>query len=247
MKVSKRDISIVMVLLGVIALFCVYQFYYRSSQKKVQDLQDSIDASTVELEELRKINESALRNQMTESEENLVRMIKEYPAYYRLDDLVMYLYDLEQKEDEYGVHFYEYTMGASEELESYTGQIKEKQVEFLCNKAVINAQFTTDSYEGCKKMLRAVYNDPEAKNFSSIRLTYDNVHGMVYGEISMNFYGVTDRAKLEALGGTNNYPKPEVLVPEVTKGVDCVFGPTVSPTPELELEGEDEENQQTTD
>ena len=42
MKVSKRDISIVMILLGAIALFCVYQFNYRKlilkSRLKKQNL-----------------------------------------------------------------------------------------------------------------------------------------------------------------------------------------------------------------
>ena len=94
MKVSKRDISIVMVLLGVIALFCVYQFYYRDSQKKVEELQKSIDKSTAENKELLKIDETKLESEMTAAEKDLKAMVMGYPMAYRFDDMIMYLYDL---------------------------------------------------------------------------------------------------------------------------------------------------------
>lgn len=38
MKVSKRDISILCVVIGLLAAFCVYQFYFRKAMDKKNDL-----------------------------------------------------------------------------------------------------------------------------------------------------------------------------------------------------------------
>ncbi len=238
MKVSKRDISIVMVLLGVIALFCVYQFYYRDSQKKVEELQKSIDKSTAENKELLKIDETKLESEMTVVEKDLKAMVLEYPAYYRFDDMIMYLYDLEHVKD-YGAHFYEYTMVPSTTIDSYIGSVREKSVVYGVNDASFTMKFTNETYAGCKEMLKAVYADRYAKNFKNITLEYDNKTGIVNGEILLYAFGVSDYATL-GQGSETNYPQAEVVIPQVKMGVECVFGPTVTPIPTLELENPEE-------
>ncbi len=238
MKVSKRDISIVMVLLGVIALFCVYQFYYRDSLKKVEELQKSIDKSTAENKELLKIDETKLESEMTAVEKDLKAMVLEYPAYYRFDDMIMYLYDLEHVKD-YGAHFVTYTMAPSATKDSYIGSIREKSVVYGVNDATFTMKFTNETYRGCKEMLKVVYSDKHAKNFDSIRLTYSNITGVVNGEISLHAFGVSDYATL-GQGDETNYPQDEVVIPQVKMGVECVFGPTVTPVPTVELENPEE-------
>ena len=236
MKVSKRDISIVMILLGAIALFCVYQFNYTKQVDKATTLQGEIDALTAENEELLKIDEQQLNNDITKWQTELTAMVKKYPAYYRFDDMIMYLYDLEHVE-EYGAHFYSYTMFPSSTTASYIGKFNEKSVAFASNKATYNMRFTNSSYEGCKKMLSAIYADRMAKNFESITLEYNNYTGIVDGQIVAQAYGVSDFGTL-GQGKDTNYPPNEVVVPKVSMGVECVFGPTVTPTPMLELEEE---------
>ena len=109
MKVSKRDISIVMILLGAIALFCVYQFNYRKQIEKAENLEKEIKVKTAENEELLKIDEQKINNDITKWQTDLITMVKKYPSGYRYDDLIMYLYDLEHVED-YGVRFHTYQM-----------------------------------------------------------------------------------------------------------------------------------------
>lgn len=234
MKVSKRDISIVMVLIGAIALFCVYQFNYRKQTEKAETLQREIKTLKAENDELLKIDEQQLNNDITKWQGELTAMVKKYPAYYRFDDMIMYLYDMEHVED-YGVHFYQYTMIPSTTTNSYVGKFNEKSVAFASNVATFSMNFTNDSYEGCKKMLTAIYADRMAKNFNSILLTFSNFTGEINGTISANAYGVSDFGTL-GQGKDTNYPPVEVMIPPVTQGVECVFGPTVTPVPTLELE-----------
>ena len=236
MKISKRDISIVMVLLGAIALFCVYQFYYRDSLKKVEELQASIDKSTAENNELLKIDETKLESEMTAAEKDLKAMVLEYPMEYRLDDMIMYLYDLE-KSPTYGAHFVEYQMEPSQPKDAYIGTVREKSVMYSVSDATFTMRFTNETYNGLKEMLKAVYADRYAKNFDYIRLTYNNVTGVVNGEIVLHAFSVTDRGTL-GQGDETNFrdPYPEVMIPQVKMGVECVFGPTTTPIPTLELE-----------
>lgn len=243
MKVSKRDISIVMILLGAIALFCVYQFNYRKQLEKAESLQTEIDAKKAENDELLKIDEQQLNNDITKWQTELTTMVKKYPAYYRFDDMIMYLYDLEHVEA-YGAHFDTYTMVPSATIESYIGKFNEKSVAFASNDAQFVMEFTNATYQGCKQMLNAIYADRLAKNFDSITLQFDNVTGVVKGTISAHAYGVSDFGTL-GQGQDTNYPPKEVVIPQVTMGVECVFGPTVTPVPTLDelLEQQQQEQQ----
>ena len=236
MKVSKRDISIVMILLGAIALFCVYQFNYRKQIEKAETLEREIKAKTAENEELLKIDEQQINNDITKWQNDLIAMVKKYPSGYRYDDLIMYLYDLEHVED-YGVRFNTYEMFPSSRgvIDTYSGSFNEKAVMFSDNQAKISVVYANATYEGCKKMLSAVYADRMAKNIQEIELTYDNYTGIVGGRMILRAYGVTDFTTL-GQGKDTNYPPAEVYIPEVTQGVDCVFGPTVTPLPTLEVE-----------
>jgi len=233
MKVSKRDISIVMILLGVIALFCVYQFNYRKQIEKADLLTSEIAQKTQENEELLKIDEQQINNDITKWQTEMIAMVKSYPAYYRYDDMIMYLYDLEHVE-EYGVHFSDYTMVPSEQIETYMGSFNEKPVTFYDNEANFSVTYTNATYAGCKKMLSAVYSDRMAKNIKEIELSYDNITGVVHGNMKLRAYGVTDLHTL-GQGKDTNHPPVEVVIPPVAMGVECVFGPTVTPTPIPEL------------
>ncbi|MBP5460948.1 MAG: hypothetical protein J6Y20_02320 [Lachnospiraceae bacterium] len=236
MKVSKRDISIVMILLGAIALFCVYQFNYRKQIEKAESLEKEIKVKTEENEKLLKIDEQQINNDITKWQNELIAMVKSYPSGYRYDDLIMYLYDLEHVE-EYGVRFHTYHMFPSNlnVIDTYSGSFNEKSVLFCDNLSKISLAYENATYEGCKKMLSSVYADRMAKNIEEIELTYDNFTGIVKGSMILRAYGVTDFSTL-GQGKDTNFPPAEVYIPEVTQGVDCVFGPTVTPVPTLEIE-----------
>ena len=236
MKVSKRDISIVMILLGAIALFCVYQFNYRKQIEKAESLQKEIAQKTAENEELLKIDEQQINNDITKWQNEMIAMVKSYPSGYRYDDMIMYLYDLEHVED-YGVRFHDYRMYPSNlgVIDTFSGSFNDKAVLFSDNVAIFTLAYENANYEGCKKMLTAIYADRMAKNIREIELTYDNFTGVVSGSMDLRAYGVSDFSTL-GQGKDTNYPPAEVYIPPVTQGVDCVFGPTVTPLPTLELE-----------
>ncbi|MBO7632555.1 MAG: hypothetical protein J6S78_09545, partial [Lachnospiraceae bacterium] len=58
MKVSKRDISILLIALGIIGAFCVFQFYFRDALKKKQNYEEDTKNLEKRLAEYENVNES---------------------------------------------------------------------------------------------------------------------------------------------------------------------------------------------
>ena len=240
MKVSKRDISIVMILLGAIALFCVYQFYYRDKQSEVEKLQKNINSIQSELDVLHKIDEQKINTEINGFRDEMIAMVKRYPMLYRFDDEVIYLNNLE-KNKTYGVKFYEYLMTKSTETNSYRGTFDEKSVNYVSSQAGIKALFYTETYEGCKKLINAIYADKNPKNLQLVKLTFDRFTGEIKGELDFRMYGVTDYASVgEGVDTNAPYKETKATKDGVVIGVGdiesrCIFGPTASPIPTLEL------------
>ena len=246
MKVSKRDISIVMILLGAITLFCVYQFYFRDKQDKVEKIEAEIKADKAEIEKLDKLwaQRQDMGQKLQKYTEELISMVKRYPVRYRYDDLAVYLNNLE-KNPEYGVKYSVYDLTKSALTNNYSGKFNGSTVEFASTRAGIRATFYTDTYEGFKKLFRDTYawnlnddtrNAPglDPKNISSITINFSNITGRVSGTIDIGLYGVTDFSSL-GKGDDTNFPQAEVKVTEVEgrEQPNCVFGPTVTPVPSL--------------
>ena len=246
MKVSKRDISIVMILLGAITLFCVYQFYFRDKQERVKTLESEIAADKTEIAKLDELwaQRQTMGQNLTNYTGELIQMVKRYPVEYRFDDLVVYLNNLE-KNPAYGVKFFIYDIVKSGVTNNYSGRFNEAPVTFVSTKASVHAQFYTDTYEGLKTLLNDTYawnlNDDtrkmpgmNPKNIEAITIGFDNLTGRVSGVIDIGLYGVTDLGSL-GKGDDTNYPQAEVKVSEVEgrEQPNCVFGPTVTPIPSL--------------
>lgn len=246
MKVSKRDISIVMILLGAIALFCMYQFYFRDKQDKVKSLQNEINADKAEIAKLDKLWEQrqTMGQNLTRYSDELTQMVKRYPVEYRFDDLVVYLNNLE-KNPEYGVKFYVYDLAKSELTNFYPGKFNGQPVQFGSSQATIRTTFYTETYEGFKKLLTDVYawnaSDEtrkaaglKPKNISSITIGFNAINGQILGQLDFGLYGVTDYGSL-GKGEDTNFPQEEVQVSSVEgrEQPNCVFGPTATPIPSL--------------
>lgn len=243
MKINKRDISIVMILIGFIAAFCVYQFYFTESQEKCETIQKQTDLKKTELNDLLKVakKEADYEKDMVKAENDLIDLVLKYPALYRIDDLLNYMVNIENEpanQLKYAdTHFYEYLVKSSEPVQGYgyVGTIRDQKVSYGASDAVISAKFTSDSYAGMKNMIKDIYNTKYGMNFEQIELTYDNVLGRVDGAVLIHAYAVSDFATHRTGDETNLHdPLDEPLLTPVPMGVDCVFGPTVTPTPTLE-------------
>lgn len=243
MKISRRDLSIVMVLLGVIVAFCVYQFYFKNTQDTVEEKQKRLEELQSEKEQINSYakNEQKYLVELKTWGQNLDAMVSRFPYTKRYDDEIMFLYNLEH-DTKYGVYFSRYMMIPDQITATTNGtyyigkqddKINTKEVAYTMGQASIEADFDCESYNQMKALLEEINKDENCGNFSEIDMTFDQLTGHVKGTIVTNMYTARDSKNTTAF-------KPVEIgkVPMRAESKDpcSIFGPTATPEPTLDPE-----------
>ncbi|MCQ2421988.1 MAG: hypothetical protein MJ064_03210 [Lachnospiraceae bacterium] len=230
MKVSKRDISILCVVIGLLAAFCVYQFYFRKAMDKKNDL----DSDTKKLEErlakLEGVDANVLESTMASNLQDINKKTAVYPAQYRIEDLIMYLDDWQNQDNAIYI-FTDYTVTEMAEYDAAaSGVIDWDQTTrqpvngaFAIGSAQIEAAFGTDLYQGFKDLINTIYLDSAPKTVTNVTALMDRETGIIAGSIKMNFFTMLNSS-------SPSFYTP-VKIENVPTSVDNIFGPTFTPTP----------------
>ena len=228
MKVSKRDISILLIVLGLIGAFAVFQFYFRNALKEKKKYEDETKTLQARLDKYYGVDENAVIAEMAKNREDLETKAAKYPAAYLYEDIIMYLYEWQNLPYEEIYNFPEYSIEETAVTDTYGGvldwdQAKREPIEvnYMFSKATLEANYGTNSYKAFKDMINKIYLDPEPKTISNLTATFDKSNGFLEGTISIDFLNVQN--------GSNGYNP--VVIKDVKTGVPNMFGPTNTPTP----------------
>ncbi len=248
MKVSKRDLSIIMVLVGLVAAFCAYQFYFRGCLTERNQTMEDVKSLKAEYEELNALMDrlTEFRNSITNNIAAMDKLVQSYPAFYRYEDGIMYLRNLEKNTDSYGVYFSTYTVSQTVLADEYEGKVAEKKGDTFLTKTVnyaygistINASYTCDGYNQVKKLVNDVYNeknDDVPKSIESIAMTFDNTTGKIIGSIAFNLYSLTDGVNNEYVPVDTTLTDSDLGLDNTSENASGIFG-TWEPLPEEEEE-----------
>lgn len=224
MKISKRDLSIVMIIVGIAAAFAVYQFYFSNTMderaeiiKKTETLQKEYDSLMAVADQ-----QMTMEGETRLNEEKLATLVSEFPASYKYEDGIMYLYDLEHNES-LDVTFSSYTILETTITDAYSGNVSGVPKVYAFGNSTITASYLCQTYAGMKTFVNGIYNDEYPKSIESIAMTFDSTTGNISGSIIVNMYSLTD--------GSNAYVAP--IIPTVDMKVDCIFG-SITPVTEVE-------------
>ena len=234
MKVSKRDLSILLIVLGLIGAFCVYQFYFRGAMNNKKTYEDESKGLQARLDKLNNVDESAFIADMAKHSEELKEKAAEYPANYLYEDLIMYLNNWQELPyDEIYGEIYNFPAYRIEEtlMQDVIGgvidwdQTNRVPIEASClvGKASIEANYETNGYKAFKDMVNKIYLDPNPKTIRKVTAKMRKDNGFVVGSI------IVDLFNANTLDGTNVYEP--VKITDVETGVKNIFGPTNTPTP----------------
>lgn len=222
MKISKRDISIIMVALGLLVAFLVFQFIFRPTMEERDEVIEDRKALEKQYDDLKAVvdNQQTYVTNTTTWETKLNRLVASFPAYYLYEDGIMYLRGLEQS-DVFKVYFSSYTVNETTITDTYTGKVNGNDKIYVFGNSTISASFALEGYDDMKGMISNIYTDSNPKNIESISVLFDNKTGMITGSLNLNMYSLTD--------GTNKYTAPEI--PAMSVGIDCIFGEIIPPEP----------------
>ena len=96
MKVSKRDISILLIALGLIGAFAVFQFYFRGALEKKNNFETENKSLEQRLRDLQGVDPDQKIGDMASRKKEVEEAIKEYKSYYLYEDLIMYMYNMQE-------------------------------------------------------------------------------------------------------------------------------------------------------
>ena len=234
MKISKRDLTLLLIIFGALIAFCTYQFYYRGAVDEKKKYEEENEGFEKRLNALRSIDDQKLIQTMAQNVGNLEKKAEVYPSEYKLEDLIMYLNDWEQLPYDEMYYFKKY------ELEETTTPITEsgvidwdssnnvqKSVTYSFGSATLNAEYEANSYKALKDIINKIYLDTAPKSVSKVTAVMNGATGEVQGKMTLTFYNV-------AVFGADGMPTKAyapVKIQDIPTGVENVFGPTFTPTP----------------
>ncbi len=228
MKVSKRDIGILLFVFGAIVAFCVYQFYFRGAMDKKKTYEEDSKTLQDRLNKYLNVDENAVIAEMAKNSEDLSEKAKRYPAAYRYEDIIMYLDKWQSLPYEEMYYFKTYTIEETTVSNVIGGVIDWDQTNrmpietsYMFSKATLKTTYGTNTYKGFKDMINKIYLHPAPKTIHTLQAVFDASTGFVAGSIDVDFFNVHN--------GTNVYEP--VDIGDVKTGVENIFGPTYTPTP----------------
>ena len=238
MTVNKNSIQILLAVLGVVALFMVWQFVYKSYKPQTDALIAETATLQTEYDRLRGLEAQvpALQEEMAKWDVQIDGIIRKFPADIWVEDMAMYAVDLEklQRAGEQEIRvdslafnpaaqLYQTGGGTTPEGEAEAETFEEKVYTLYDTQVTYAAEF---SYQGLKDLLNTVYGNPDRRGVSSLSMAVDAGTGRLSGTVLVNLYSVT--------GGEREYQHVAIDTP-VELGTEGIFT-GLAPTREGELE-----------
>lgn len=218
MQLQKKDIKLIIVLVGVLILVVAYFVVYRNYDQQTQDLQSQIDSLQPELQQLREYDEHKQEYlDGTEAyKENMKSIISSLPTSVWTEDQIMLARRMEEDLDITDtsesfadpIVVTQFKGTPLDDIDNYSDQ-----VDMTSNKYQMTLAADMD-YSQMKDFLDYVYDEDYMTGLDSITMNYD-----------------AEKADLSVSAVINQYtlsyqdaPEEDHKVPEVSKGVKDPFG-----------------------
>lgn len=232
MKISRKDIKLLLYAGGILFLIVIYFVFYRNITQKSDEMEGRVRILEQEKNQLEALNDkkAEYEEETTDMQQQIETVLAGFPADVREENAIVYAEELENLS---GMEISGITIGSKNLLYS-TGQNIEENAQDAENTAdientadsatnqipsfylygmPINYSFTVD-YSSFKKAAALISENAEKRNMETLTLSFDNETGKLVGTATVNMYFM--------LGGDGVYQKPEVSF--IKQGVDDIFG-----------------------
>ncbi len=217
MSVQRKDVPILLIVLGVLLAVISWQFIYNPNVEKTkwyEEDNEALQTSVMELENL-EAHMDEYTAEMETMRAEVEEIVAQYPKGFITEEELMYYYNMEGVRQNQVV-IPNIGFGAPVEF-PYSGNLNMGDYQlydegYKFETAQNNLSFTT-TYNGLKNLIHYVYEMPGRKSISSISLTAAT-DGYLNGTMNMEFY---------SLHGPEDVYEPEA-VNGVATGKSNIFG-----------------------
>jgi len=171
MRITRRDIKVVLLLIGILSAFVVYQFYFKNQLDEIETKNNEITQLEKDIEELEKksIYKEKYRKDMGDMDNQVIAKVNEFPADQWYEDGIMFLDYMERrhqlekyKEEKMKIYFHTYEFTEATTVDTLLGELNTKMRLIELRDATTKAEFYCD-YSALKEMVKAIYANKDTR------------------------------------------------------------------------------------
>ncbi|MCM1102748.1 MAG: hypothetical protein NC409_01480 [Clostridium sp.] len=243
MKVTKQQVNVLIMVLGVVIIALTYFYGVKKLDEKTEMLEIENSQLRAEIETLQQLQ---LKQNSYISDTEMMKglceaIVEVFPSRILNEDEIMYAVSLE---NQVGCYFsyvgtpetqnIEIPLNERENIlanvtdltgaiEQNSGLVNEEEIFsaqgiMLANSASMN-NFTC-TYDQFKQLVKLIRENEDMRSIDEINLAYDNTTGSLTGSMTINYYSM--------IGTDRQYEQPPTGV--AGYGVDCIFGAVIKET-----------------
>lgn len=230
MKIAKRDLAILMVVFGLLAVFCSYKFYFSGALKAVDeektkqaDLQTKIDAVAAVAG-----TETQMNNEVKKWGDEISDVMEKYDPLYVIEDGILWMKQIENDltDEKTGTLtlIQQYNIGEPAISNNVVGQGDFEGKSYYKGATSYSFSYSVTDYDGLKSFIDYIVSGKDGvKTLDSMSFTVDTATGATTGTVNMTVFIMSD--------GSKEYSFPTINVDGT--GITNIFG---EPTGEEEDE-----------
>lgn len=216
MKVSKKEIYLLLALVGIGIAICAWQFGFKKINAKTDVLTVETDALKVEISKYTAVKDSIelYNTGIEEATNHIAEVLYDFPVMVMEEDMIMFGRSLEKSIDDTTVSTVSF--GAPSNVYVVTSHPVEAStvpISYSLYNNAITVSYQT-SYEGFKELVEYVRSNKNRMTMENFSLAYDAGSGMLTASSSFNLYSVT--------GTDKEYTQQNLS--GVGLGLDNIFG-----------------------
>lgn len=216
MKVSKKEIYLLVALLGVIIGFCAWQFGFKKINVKTEGLRADTEVLQVEINKYTSVKDNIelYTTGIENATNHIAGVLRDFPSIIMEEDMIMFGRHLEKEFDDTYVSNVTFS-GASNIYVATSRPVEPTTVPIsysLYNNNILVSYQT--SYKGFKDIMDYINENKDRMSVNSFTLSYDELTGLVTGSTSVNMFSVS--------GTDKEYTQQNLS--GVSIGTDNIFG-----------------------
>lgn len=228
MKIAKKDLALIMVIVGLLAAFCSYKFYFEGVLETVEAEDKKQEEKNAQIEQLEaKANEvNNMKKEVVLWGEEVTKILEDYDVFYKFEDGILWMSQIEKDTAKAGMPavIQTYTVGEAGVSATVTGQGAFSGKVYNKGVTTYSFSYAVENYDALKNLIDYIVSGNDGvKTLDNMSFEVDPVTGETKGNIVMSVYILSD--------GTVAYEDP--TIDGVNLGIPNIFG---EPTGELEEE-----------
>lgn len=173
MKLTRRDVSVLLYIVAILAVFLTYQFYYSSTVESAEEVLTECNSLQAQVNELKaKVdNQPIYEAEIEDMKEGIAEVLDLYPSTISEEDIILYVQELNE---ELNMGIDSVSFSSATPIYSVVGSGHAEEYSFLAESISVNINYTTD-YDGLKRIVNYINDDPDHRVISSISIGVSTV------------------------------------------------------------------------